>query len=95
MEYKITHIPEENRFQTIVDGHVGYVEYVQRKGSIDIVHTIVPREIEGRGVASALVKAAYDYAIKNDLKVIVSCAYARGWSHRHPEYADITLQSAY
>lgn len=36
-------------------------------GCLNIEHTIVPREIEGRGIAAALVKAAYDYALDHDL----------------------------
>lgn len=90
MEYKITHHPEHNRFETQVDGHLGYVEYIPMGDKINIIHTIVSTQIEGRGVAAALVKAAYDYARENGLKVIPSCSYARAWSRRYPEYEDVT-----
>ena len=36
--------------------------------------------------ASALVKAAYDYARANGLKPIATCSYAVVWLQRHPEY---------
>ena len=52
----------------------------------DIRHTIVPEEIGGRGIASALVKAAYDYARCKCLKPVATCAYAVVWLQRHPEY---------
>lgn len=91
MDYKVTHSPERRRFETKVDGHTGYVEYVLAGGRIDIVHTIVPHAIEGRGVASALVKAAFDYAGGNGLKIIPTCSYALAWSRRHPEYAGTTV----
>lgn len=90
MEYKVKHFPERHHFETTVEGHTGYVEYIPRGGAIVIAHTIVPPAIEGRGVAAALVQAAYDYARENGLKVIPSCYYAAMWSRRHPEYADIT-----
>ena len=62
MELSIIHRPETNRFETVVDGVTAYVEYRKEDDSIDILHTIVPPAIEGRGIASRLVGAAYDYA---------------------------------
>ena len=53
--------------------------------SLDIIHTIVPRPIEGRGIAAALVKAAYAYAIANGMKPKATCSYAVKWLERHPE----------
>lgn len=91
MNYEITHNKDTHRFETIVEGCIGYVEYHPYQGTIDIVHTIVPAKIEGRGVAAALVKAVYEYARENDLKVIPSCSYAMIWSKRHPEYNETTV----
>ena len=45
-----------------------------------------PGEISGRGIASALVKAAYDYALANGLVPVATCSYAVVWLERHPEY---------
>lgn len=86
MEYKITHSPEQDRFTTEVDGITAYVEYYEGDGYLDILHTIVPRPIEGRGIAAALVKGAYDYALEKGLKPRASCSYADMWLRRHPEY---------
>ena len=35
---------------------------------------------------SALVKAAYDYALDNELVPVATCSYAVKWLERHPEY---------
>lgn len=86
MEYKIEHAPERNLFLTEVDGRTAFVEYVIRKNSLDILHTIVPRPIEGRGIATALVKAAYDYALENGYTPEATCSYAVVWLERHPDY---------
>lgn len=86
MDYKITHEPERNKFVTEVDGITAYVEYVMRDGCLDIIHTIVPRPIEGRGIASALVATAYKYALENGYKCDATCSYAVRWLQRHPEY---------
>ena len=68
MDYEIRHQPEQKLFETEVDGRTAFVQYRLLNGSLDIIHTIVPRPIEGQGIAAALVKAAYDYAMANGLK---------------------------
>ncbi|MCD7850148.1 MAG: N-acetyltransferase [Parabacteroides sp.] len=87
MDYTITHYPEKNRFETTLDGVTAFVQYRLSGDRLDIIHTIVPPAIEGRGVAAALVKHAYDYAIEHGMKPLATCSYAVAWLHRHPEYA--------
>ena len=60
MDYEIIHQPEQHLFKTEVDGRTAFVQYRLLGDSLDIIHTIVPRPIEGRGIAAALVKAAYE-----------------------------------
>ena len=87
MDYTITHYPEKNRFETKLDGVTAFVQYRLSGDKLDIIHTIGPPAIEGRGVAAALVKYAYDYAIEHGMKPLATCSYAVAWLHRHPEYA--------
>ena len=56
MDYEIIHQPEQHLFKTEVDGRTAFVQYRLLGDSLDIIHTIVPRPIEGRGIAAALVK---------------------------------------
>ncbi len=86
MDYQIEHLPERRRFVTEVDGTTAFVEYDIYGQNLDILHTIVPRPIEGRGIASALVAAAYKYALENGYKCNATCSYAVRWLQRHPEY---------
>ncbi|RHJ93578.1 GNAT family N-acetyltransferase [Parabacteroides bouchesdurhonensis] len=86
MEYEITHYPEKKRFEIKLEGVTAFVQYRLRDGKLDIIHTIVPPLIEGRGVAAALVKYAYDYALANGMKPQATCSYAVTWLHRHPDY---------
>ncbi|MDD3036672.1 GNAT family N-acetyltransferase [Bacteroides sp.] len=89
MDYKIIHQQEQKMFKTEVDGRTAFVQYRLLGNSLDIIHTIVPQPIEGRGIAAALVKAAYDYALRNGLKPKATCSYAVKWLERHPEVNDI------
>ncbi|WP_291584534.1 GNAT family N-acetyltransferase [Bacteroides sp.] len=83
MEYKIEHQPEQKLFKTEVEGRTAFVQYRLLNGSLDIIHTIVPRPLEGQGIAAALVKATYDYAAANNLKPKATCSYAVAWLQRH------------
>ena len=51
---EITHDLSRKQFQTVADGKTAYVSYDLVDGCLNIEHTIVPREIEGRGIAAAL-----------------------------------------
>lgn len=85
----VVHDTAGHRFITEVDGHEAELVYVPEDGAIAIVHTGVPSQIGGRGVAGDLVKAALEFARAQDLKVKPRCAYAEAFMQRHPEYADL------
>lgn len=89
MKYEIKHYPQKNLFETVVDGETASVEYRIEDGTLDITHTHVPSSIAGRGIASALVKAAYNYGFLNGLRPTATCPYAIKWLQRHHELKDI------
>jgi uncharacterized protein len=63
------------------------LDYRLGPGVMTIVHTEVPREIEGPGIAGALVRSALDHAERAGLKVEPLCAYARAYMDGHAETA--------
>ncbi len=85
MEYEIIHQPEQKMFKTTLEGRTAFVQYRLMNNSLDIIHTIVPKPLEGQGIAGALVKTAYEYALENNLKPKATCSYAVKWLERHPE----------
>ncbi|MDQ3040108.1 MAG: N-acetyltransferase [Pseudomonadota bacterium] len=89
MTVAITHDRAAHKFTTTVDGHEGYVEYEAGEGHIEITHTVVPKEIGGRGIAGELVKEALEFARSEGLKVVPRCSYAEGYMQKHSEYADL------
>lgn len=84
MDYEITHEPEQKLFKIEVDGRTAFVQYRLMNGDLDIIHTIVPRPLEGQGIAAALVEAAYAYAQQNGWQPKATCSYAVKWLERHP-----------
>jgi Protein-tyrosine-phosphatase len=86
MNYYITHALDKKRFELELEGEYAYVEYELHDEGLDITHTVVPKSLEGRGIAGAMVKKAYDYALSEGLKPAATCSYAIVWLERHPEY---------
>lgn len=80
---KIKHLKENNRFETFIEGHTAFVEYVVRDGALVVVHTFVPKPLKGRGIASRLVQEAYVYADKEGLGCKATCSYALAWLEKH------------
>lgn len=92
MDYEIIHQPDHRMFKIEVEGRTAFAQYRIINGSFDIIHTIVPRPLEGKGIAAALVAAAYNYGLENGLKPKATCSYAIRWLQRHPELNDIVEQ---
>ena len=88
---EIEHILNRSRFSTTIEGKEAYLTYRNEEGMLDIRHTIVPVGLEGRGIASALVEAACEYAVENGLMPAATCSYAAMWIKRHPKYKGIVL----
>lgn len=79
MEYVVNNNPEKSRFEVVVEGVTAYLEYELSDGKIDLNHTLVPRSIEGKGVAAALTRFAVDYAAQYLLQVIPTCPYVESY----------------
>ena len=88
-DIEIVHNEAAKRFETTIDGHIGYISYQERDGKLVYDHTIVPQELGGRGVGSALVKHALTYARDNDKKVVPQCSFVSSYIDKHPDYQDL------
>ena len=80
---------ERHRFELDADGHVAFSNYKRVDGVITILHTEVPKELEGRGIGSALVRGLLEIARAQGLKVQAVCPFVKSYLDRHSEYADL------
>ncbi len=85
----VVHHPDIGRFEAIVDGLRCEVDYRLDGKTMHLTHTGVPRELEGRGIAAALVVAALTWARKQELRVNPLCSYVQVYIRRHPEWQDL------
>ena len=77
--------PEQHRFVVDQDGHTAELVYRTSADRLIIVHTGVPDELSGRGIAQALVRAAVSRARDQRLTVVPWCPFARKWLQDHPQ----------
>lgn len=85
----VTDNTAQHRFEVSLDGHRAFAEYRLSPGHIELPHTVVPPAFEGKGVASALARHAFDQARARGLLVIPTCPFMAGWVKKHPEVHDI------
>ncbi len=84
MAVDVVHQPDSSRFVAQVEGETAFLAY-ERVGEDAVVmaHTVVPRHLEGRGIAGALATAAVGWARGEGLQVDPQCSYVRAWLEKH------------
>jgi predicted GNAT family acetyltransferase len=80
---------EAHRFEATVEGQKAFINYRRFPDRIVLVHTEVPLEFEGHGLAGKLAKTALDFARTNNLRVVPQCPYIAHYLRKHPEYQDL------
>lgn len=86
----IVHDPSTQRFSFTIDGLTGFLSYeVIDEHTLDYSHTIVPKELGGRGLGGALVEHALAYAREHHKKVVPSCSFVASYIDKHAEYQSL------
>lgn len=80
------------RFEIEQDGRIAYLDYTVAGNILALVHTEVPNDLRGRGLASELTRSALQWARDHNMKVDVICPVASAYLERHKEYADLLLR---
>lgn len=83
---------DRHRYEVSVDGHVAHADYRIADGVITFTHTIVPPALEGRGIASALIRHALADVRAAGLRVVPQCPFVAAYIRKHPEWADLLLE---
>lgn len=90
----IVHDLERGRFEATLPAGLAHADYRRVGNSLHMMHTEVPRAVEGRGIGGELVQAALDYADANGLTVMPLCSFVRGYMRNHPETHRLLAPSA-
>ena len=77
---------DTNRFELTVDGIVAFIDFKQKDQLIKLIHTEVPEELGGRGVAAALVEKTLVFLEENKFTLYPYCPYVYAFIKKHPEW---------
>jgi predicted GNAT family acetyltransferase len=75
-----------HQFEMMVDGHKSIITYKEDHFTITLLHTEVPPELEGRGVATAIIEKTLNYIEKNHLRLVPLCPFIITYIKRHPQW---------
>ena len=78
------------RFEILLEnGEYAVLQYRWLKGSMALMHTLVPKSTQKKGIGSFLVKYVLDYAKAHGLKVLPFCPFVAKYIKDHPEYEEL------
>jgi uncharacterized protein len=80
------------RLEVTIGDAVAELIYRRRADRLILVHTGVPDELGGHGIAGQLVQAAIAKATAEGLTIVPLCPFARSWLEQHPDAAsEVTI----
>lgn len=85
----ITDNTEQQRFETPVGNAFAFITYRWEHGKLALMHTEVPEEAEGKGIAGELTKLVFEKAKQDQRKILVYCPFISTFLKRHPEYDEL------
>lgn len=71
------------------DRRAGLLRYRLRPDSIELMHTEIYEEFEGRGLGSQLISFALQDARERGLAVLPFCPFVNDYIQRHRQYVDL------
>ena len=86
IKYTLIDNKQKNRFEFQIGDHVAVADYQINGNLISLPHVGVPKELEGQGIASALVLAVLQNIDERKLKLVPLCPFVVTYVQRHPEW---------
>jgi len=85
-DYTLVHNEKASQYEYHIEGHLAQLVYDDQGGVLYITHTLVPKELGGRGIAGALTKDAFEDIERRGLKIKPMCSYTVAYLEKHPEF---------
>lgn len=92
-QLEVKHNEDANRFEVALGDQIGEMVYSKRTGNYVFLHTEVPKEHGGRGIADKMAKFALETARSEGVKVVPLCPFVKKYIARHPEYEELVAGS--
>jgi predicted GNAT family acetyltransferase len=88
MSLEVRNDEKARKFYATVDGQEATIEYVKTGDVYNLLHTFVPEELRGHGVAEQLVTGALDQIQRQGARFVPTCPYIQGFLKSHPQYQE-------
>ena len=87
---KVTENLAQRRFERPIHNNtVAAAYYRDAEGKLVFIHTEVPNEFSGQGIASELARGTFDLLRQSGRKAVLVCPFMVYFANTHPEYADV------
>lgn len=84
--------PSAKQYEAEVEGSLARIEYIKAQDKIYLTHTEVPRELEGKGIGSALVLKVLEDIEAKGLTLVPLCPFVALYLKRHPEWKRLVMK---
>lgn len=82
--------PEQRFEMKLGEGKTAFIQYAEAgEGVVELTHTEVPEEFEGKGIGSKLVGGAFEILRAENMQMVPSCPFIAAYLQRHPEYQSL------
>ena len=92
MDYQLIDNEEAKQYEFHVEDTIPRIEYIKAQNNIYLTHTEVPKELEGKGIGSALVKQVLEDIEKKDLTLVPLCPFVALYIKRHPDWRKLVMK---
>ncbi len=89
MELKVEDNKSKNRFEAHIDGQMAIIAYEKDGNTMKLIHTEVPESLEGKGIASQMLKKVLTTIANSGNTVNPVCPFVKSYIERHPEWKSI------
>lgn len=93
MNLQVVKNEKTSRFELEVDDFIAFIDYKEEDKIIKLIHTEVPEELGGRGVAATLVEKTLVFLEENEYSLFPYCPYVFAYIKKHPEWKRIVHQN--
>src|ERR1700688_1889321 len=77
-----------------IEGNIAFIDYKLLRDTLFLIHTEVPPGLKGKGLGSAIVQKALQYAKDNNYKIVPICPFVQSYLERHKEWNEIVAPKA-
>lgn len=86
-DFQLSNNSKDCQFEFNIDGHIARIEYMEVDNKdFYLIHTEVPHELKGTGIATCLVEKTLEYIEINSSHMVPICPFVVSYVKQHSEW---------